>query len=87
MFWFGYVQTEEPYWLKKAYYSSINDSYTGMMMRNLWHRNVTTTFIFNTKRLFLEYDGGYIVFVRLMRDIAFDNNCWKMHGESVFSRF
>ena len=23
MFWCGYVQTEDPFWLKKAYYSSI----------------------------------------------------------------
>ena len=35
---------------------------------------MNTTLIFNTKRLFLDYDEGSIVFVRLMRDIAFDNN-------------
>ena len=71
----GYVQTEDPFWLEEAYYSSINDSDTGMMMRNLWHRNVTTTliyFLFNTKGQFLDYGGGYGVFVRLMRDIGFD---------------
>jgi hypothetical protein len=46
-----------------------------MMMRNLWHRNVTTTliyFLFNTKGQFLDYGVGYGVFVRLMRDIGFD---------------
>ena len=31
----GYVQTGEPYWLEEAYKTSINDSDTGMMMRNL----------------------------------------------------
>jgi len=71
----GYAQTEEPYWLKEAYDSPINDSYTGMMMGNLWHGNMTTTLIFNKKGLFLDYDGGYRVFVRLVGDIGFDNNC------------
>ena len=31
----GYVQTEEPTWLEEAYTNSINDSDTGIMLRNL----------------------------------------------------
>lgn len=71
----GYLQTEEPFWLEEAYLTSINDSDTGMMMRSLWHKNIAATliyFLFNKKGQFLDYGGGYGVFVRLMRDIGFD---------------
>ena len=30
----GYVQTESPYWLERAYTEAINDSDTGIMIRN-----------------------------------------------------
>ena len=58
----GYVQTEDPYWLEEAYESSINDSDTGMIMRNLWLRNVVTTliyFFFDNKGRFLDYGSGF----------------------------
>ena len=42
----GYVQTEEPYWLEEAYNTPINDSDTGMIMRNLWLKNITATLIY-----------------------------------------
>ena len=89
MFWCGYVQTEDPFWLEESYYSSINDSDTGMMMRNLWHMNVTTTliyFLFNTKGQFLDYGGGYGVFVRLMRDIGFDYYWQDKYTENLFAQ-
>ena len=71
----GYVQTEEPYWLEEAYKVSINDSDTGMMMRSFWHRNIAATlisFLFDKKSRFLDYGGGYGVFVRLMRVAGFN---------------
>ncbi|MFL2738279.1 MAG: class I SAM-dependent methyltransferase [bacterium] len=71
----GYVQTEAPYWLEEAYANPINDSDTGIMMRSLWHRNVASTLIylfFDKNGIFLDFGGGYGVFVRLMRDIGFD---------------
>ena len=70
-----YVQTESPFWLEEAYTNTINDSDTGMMMRSLWHRNIASTLIylfFDKRGKFLDYGGGYGVFVRLMRDIGFD---------------
>ena len=85
----GYVQTEEPYWLEEAYKASINDSDTGMIMRNLWLRNVATTliyFLFDHKGLFLDYGGGYGVFVRLMRDAGFNFFWQDKHTENLFAR-
>ena len=85
----GYVQTEEPYWLEEAYNKPINDSDTGMMMRSFWHKNIATTliyFLFNKKGDFLDYGGGYGVFVRLMRDVGFDFNWQDKHTENLFAR-
>lgn len=71
----GFLQTEEPYWLDEAYMESINVSDTGYMQRNLnLSKQLTTLLIvfFDKNAKFLDYSGGYGVFVRLMRDIGFD---------------
>ncbi len=85
----GYVQTEDPHWLEEAYESPINDSDTGMIMRNLWLRNVATTliyFFFDNKGRFLDYGSGYGVFVRLMRDVGFDFYWQDKHTENLFAQ-
>ena len=84
-----YIQTENPYWLEEAYNSPINISDTGMIMRNLWFRNVAATtifFLFDYKRKFLDYGGGYGVFVRLMRDVGFDFYWQDKHTENLFAK-
>lgn len=71
----GFLQTEEPYWLDEAYGESINVSDTGYMQRNLALSQkliILLTLFFDTKAKYLDYAGGYGVFVRLMRDIGFD---------------
>ena len=85
----GYVQTEEPYWLQVAYEKPINDSDTGMMMRSFWNRNIAATmiyFLFDKKKIFLDYGGGYGVFVRLMRDVGFDFYWQDKHTENLFAQ-
>ena len=85
----GYVQTEEPYWLQVAYEKPINDSDTGMMMRSFWNRNIAATmiyFLFDKKKIFLDYGGGYGVFVRLMRDVGFDFYWQDKHTENLFAK-
>jgi hypothetical protein len=85
----GYVQTEEPYWLEEAYNTSINDSDTGMIMRNLWLKNITSTliyFVFDKQGKFLDYGGGYGVFVRLMRDVGFEFFWQDKHTENLFAK-
>lgn len=70
-----FLQTEEPYWLDEAYSQSINISDTGYMMRNLYFSKKLTLLLFvlfDGKGKFLDYAGGYGVFVRLMRDNGFD---------------
>jgi hypothetical protein len=69
----GFLQTENPYWLDEAYASPINVEDTGIMKRNLDLLHPALNIIyyfFNHKKVFLDYAGGYGIFVRLMRDIG-----------------
>lgn len=71
----GFLQTEEPFWLDEAYSNPINNSDTGYLHRNLFLSQKLTILLslfFNIKEKYLDYAGGYGVFVRLMRDIGFD---------------
>lgn len=75
----GFISTEEPYWLDEAYNSPINKEDTGIMSRNIMSSYQATNIIyycFNKNKIFLDYAGGYGIFVRLMRDIGFDFK-WK----------
>lgn len=85
----GFLQTEEPYWLGEAYKESINISDTGYMQRNL---NLSKKLIillrlfFDKNAKFLDYAGGYGVFVRLMRDIGFDYYWEDKFTSNLFAR-
>ena len=74
----NFLQTEDPFWLDEAYSNSINYSDTGYMVRNIFYAKKLTILmylLFGRNGRFLDYAGGYGVFVRLMRDIGFDF-CW-----------
>lgn len=71
----GFIQTQEPYWLEEAYSRPINLSDTGYVQRNIYYSKLLTTLLFildKGKGQYLDYAGGYGVFVRLMRDIGFN---------------
>lgn len=70
-----FVQTEEAYWLEEAYSRPINLSDTGYMSRNLLYSKQLTILLYllhNKNGKYMDYAGGYGIFVRLMRDIGFD---------------
>ncbi|MBE9007440.1 glycosyltransferase [Fortiea sp. LEGE XX443] len=71
----GFVQTEEPYWLDEAYSDAIARTDIGLVFRNnnLSRRAAHIIFnIFDHEAKFLDYGGGYGLFVRMMRDFGFD---------------
>ncbi|MBD2125292.1 glycosyltransferase [Microcoleus sp. FACHB-1] len=71
----GFIQTEEPYWLKEAYSSPIAKSDVGLVFRNTNFSRITSELIFKIfahEAKFLDYGGGYGLFVRMMRDMGFD---------------
>ena len=68
-----YVQTEEPTWLEEAYTNSINDSDTGIMLRNLSNVPLvmaTMTLMHNRNSAIVDYSGGHGFLVRLLRDMG-----------------
>lgn len=67
----GFVQTEEPYWLEKAYSSAINGCDTGIMARNQSNVGLTLATLSLMKKMnatVVDCAGGYGILVRLLRD-------------------
>lgn len=85
----NFLQTEEPYWLKESYESSINITDTGILQRNIYLSKIVSIliyFFFNQNGKFLDYAGGYGIFTRLMRDIGFDFYWYDPFSENLVSR-
>jgi hypothetical protein len=84
------VRTENPYWLTEAYSSAIADMDTGLVQRNIEMSMVVSQIIeknFDQQGVFLDYAGGYGLFVRLMRDKGFDFYWEDKFCENIFARF
>ncbi len=85
----GFIRTEEPYWLEEAYACAITGSDTGLVKRNIQlasiARVVITTF-FGHSGCFVDYAGGYGLFVRLMRDSGFNFRWYDKYCENIFAR-
>ncbi len=84
-----YIQTDEPYWLKEAYSSAITNLDIGLLSRNIYFSSVTELLIksfFNYKDRFVDFGGGYGVFVRLMRDKGFNFFRYDTYCENIFAR-
>lgn len=67
----GYVQTETPYWLKRAYTEAINDSDTGILIRNQANARIvlaTALLLGKLDGTVVDCAGGYGILVRLLRD-------------------
>lgn len=85
-----FIQTECPYWLNESYSSAIASTDIGLVSRNLNFQNSTTWIIkkyFDYKAKFLDYAGGYGLFVRLMRDSGFDFYRQDMYCENLFAKY
>lgn len=89
-----FIQTEEPYWLVEAYSQAIAPSDDGLIFRNLMlaqiANNIITNF-FNPDSNFLDFGGGYGLFVRLMRDIRInffwqDKYCQNLFAQGLEAR-
>jgi hypothetical protein len=84
-----FIQTEEPYWLKESYLSPINTEDTGILKRNILLAKRTSAilfFLFDKKGCFLDYGGGYGLFVRIMRDCGFNFYWNDPFTENLFAR-
>ena len=70
-----FVQTETPHWLDRAYAEPIAASDVGMVDRNLQNAARTSRLVhrlLDPAGRFLDFGGGYGLFVRRMRDLGYD---------------
>ncbi len=85
----GFIQTEEPYWLEEAYEQVINDSDIGAVSRNIVNATICRAVIhafFNPEARFVDFGGGYGMFVRLMRDYGFDFYRVDKYCQNLFAK-
>lgn len=85
----GFVQTETPYWLGEAYSDAITSTDIGLLGRNLQLARLVPAVIqtfFNPDARFLDYGGGYGIFVRLMRDAGLDFFWYDAYCENLFAK-
>ena len=71
----GFIQTQDPYWIGEAYSNPVASTDIGLINRNIRLSAVTKAMIrlfFDQGGRFVDYGGGYGLFVRLMRDEGFD---------------
>lgn len=85
----GFIQTEEPYWLAEAYTNAIAASDIGYVSRNVGMSNIVRAVItafFNRHGTFVDYGGGYGLFVRLMRDVGYNFLRYDTHCPNLFAQ-
>jgi hypothetical protein len=85
----GLIQTEKPYWLDEAYSSAIADQDLGPVNRAVTSAQFAKTLIltcFDPNAKFVDYGGGYGIFVRLMRDQGFDFYRYDTYCENLFAK-
>ena len=83
-----FVQTEQPYWLDEAYSTALIAADVGAVERNLRLAGITHALIqqcFAVDGPFLDYGGGYGLFVRLMRDRGFDFRWHDRYAKNLLS--
>ena len=86
----GFIQTESPFWLAEAYSTAITDTDVGLVNRNLIYSKYTEKFIrvlLNSKSKYVDYGGGYGLFVRLMRDKGLDFYRFDPIAENIFAKY
>lgn len=85
-----FIQTETPFWLDEAYSSAITKLDIGYVGRNFLLAEITKFILTNylTKTgTFLDYGGGYGLFVRLMRDRGFNFYRQDVYCENIFANY
>ena len=84
-----FIQTEEPYWLSESYESAITSLDIGLIGRNIKYTNMVEVLIklyFKQTEAFIDYGGGYGMFVRMMRDKGFNFFRQDTYCENIFSK-
>ncbi|MBF0547342.1 MAG: class I SAM-dependent methyltransferase [Candidatus Riflebacteria bacterium] len=84
-----FLQTSDPFWLEEAYKNALNIEDTGVLQRNILISKILSVlifFLYDKNGKFLDYAGGYGIFVRLMRDIGFDFQWCDKFSQNLLAR-
>jgi len=85
----GFVQTDQPFWLEEAYAEAINNTDIGLVLRNKTFSELVTAQLsilgFRRDRKYLDYGGGYGMFVRMMRDNGFNFYCYDQYCKNLYA--
>ncbi|MBN4073024.1 class I SAM-dependent methyltransferase [Crocinitomix catalasitica] len=84
-----FIQTEKPYWLDEAYSQAIGLSDVGLVSRNIDLSELLVPTIhkyFDSNSKFVDYAGGYGMFVRIMRDKGLDFYRQDRYCENLFAK-
>ncbi|WP_373544173.1 FkbM family methyltransferase [Chamaesiphon sp.] len=83
------MQTETPYWLTQAYSEAISKTDVGLVYRNNLYAPIVANilhYLYPDTARFLDYGGGYGLFVRMMRDRGFDFNWEDKYCQNLFAQ-
>jgi hypothetical protein len=84
-----FMCTQKPFWLDEAYSKAISDIDIGLVYRNILYAKMTKYIIdlfFNRSKYYLDFGGGYGLFVRLMRDIGYNFYREDRYCENLFAK-
>ncbi len=84
-----FVQTEEPHWLEESYANAITSLDLGLVYRNLLLAPVVEAVIakwYDPNKKFVDFGGGYGMFVRMMRDKGYDFYRQDKFCENLFAK-
>lgn len=85
----GFIFPPTPHWLTEAYHSSITASDIGLVGRNIAFAKQTQVLIsafFSASGRFVDFGGGYGMFVRLMRDAGYAFYRQDKYCENLFAQ-
>lgn len=86
----GFVQTESEYWLNEAYSSAITSLDIGLIQRNEITKHITKALIQNIYKgegKYVDYGGGYGMFVRMMRDLGINYYRQDIYCQNLFAKY
>lgn len=86
----GFIQTEKPYWLNEAYSDAIAQLDIGLLDRNISFSEIVEKLIltfYPGSKHYLDYGGGYGLFVRRMRDKGFSFYRYDIYCSNIFSNY
>ena len=82
-------QTDEPFWLQESYSSAINDTDIGLIHRNVLFSEMLACQLsmcgFNANNKYLDYGGGYGMYVRMMRDYGYNFWWWDKYCDNIYA--